>query len=116
MNRPLNRPMSRIVFAAALLFVVPVVQAADAAAGAEKAKTICAACHGADGNGVPTFPDYPKLAGQHQDYLLRALSEYKSGGRKNAIMAPMAQALTAKEIDDLAAFYSSQKGSLHVRR
>jgi len=90
--------------------------AADVAAGAEKAKTVCAACHGADGNGVATFPDYPKLAGQTRDYLEKALRDYKAGTRKNAIMAPMAQPLTAKDISNIAAFYASQQGSLHVRR
>ncbi|MFM9881782.1 MAG: c-type cytochrome [Burkholderiales bacterium] len=108
--------MIRTLMAALVLMGASVAQAADAAAGGEKAKTVCAACHGPDGNGVPTFPDYPKLAGQHQDYLLRAMREYQSGGRKNAIMAPMAQALTMKEMDDLAAFFASQKGGLHVRR
>jgi cytochrome c553 len=105
-----------ILFAGVGLALAAQVQAGDAAAGAEKAKTICAACHGADGNGVQAFPDYPKLAGQHEDYLQRTLREYKSGGRKNAIMGPMAQALTAKDISDVAAFYASQKGPLHVRR
>lgn len=108
--------MNRLLFAALALVIAPLVEAGDPVAGGEKAKTICATCHGADGNGVQSFPDYPKLAGQHQDYLLRALVEYKSGGRKNAIMAPMAQPLTAKEMQDLAAFYASQKGPLHVRR
>jgi cytochrome c553 len=106
----------RIIVAAFGLVVASHVQAGDAAAGAEKAKTVCAACHGPDGNGVPTFPDYPKLAGQHEDYLKRTLREYQSGGRKNAIMAPMAQTLTAKDVADVAAFYASQKGPLHVRR
>lgn len=90
--------------------------AGDIAAGAAKAKQVCAACHGEDGNGVQQFPDYPKLAGQHADYLLRSLRDYKNGARKNAIMAPMAQPLTVKEMQDLAAYYSSQKGSLHVKR
>ncbi len=108
--------MNRALVAALAFTVASIAQAADPVAGGEKAKTVCAVCHGPDGNGVPTFPDYPKLAGQHQDYLLRALREYQSGGRKNAIMAPMAQALTLKEMDDLAAFFASQKGGLHVRR
>ena len=108
--------MNRILFAVFAVVITPLALAGDPVAGGEKAKTICAACHGADGNGVQTFPDYPKLAGQHQDYLFQALREYKSGGRKNAIMAPMAQALTPKEMNDLAAFYASQKGSLHVRQ
>jgi cytochrome c553 len=79
---------------------------ADSAAGQAKAKEICQACHGLDGNS-PT-PDYPKLAGQYPDYLAKALRDYKSGARKNPIMAGMAGALTANDIDNLAAYYSSQ--------
>ena len=80
--------------------------AADLAAGQAKAKEICQACHGLDGNS-PT-PDYPKLAGQYPDYLAKALRDYKSGARKNPIMAGFAGALTAKDIDNLAAYYASQ--------
>lgn len=90
--------------------------AGDAAAGAEKAKTVCAACHGADGTGAPNFPDYPRLAGQHEDYLVQALKQYKSGARKNPIMGGMAQPLTAKDIEDVAAWFSSQSGPLTVIR
>lgn len=81
-----------------------------------KAKQVCAACHGADGNGVQQFPDYPKLAGQHQDYLFKALRDYKTGARKNAIMAAQAQGLSTQEMRDLARYYASQKGSLVVMR
>jgi len=81
--------------------------AANPAAGKEKSKT-CAACHGPDGNSAA--PDFPRLAGQHYDYLVKALSEYKSGERKNAIMAPLAGALSQRDIEDLASFYSRQPG------
>ncbi len=108
--------VTRFVAAAVCTFGCSAVLAADIAAGAAKAKQVCAACHGEDGNGVQQFPDYPKLGGQHADYLLRSLRDYKSGARKNAVMAPMAQALSTKEMQDLAAYYSSQKGALHVRR
>jgi cytochrome c553 len=90
--------------------------AADAAAGAEKAKAVCGACHGVDGNGVATFPDYPRLAGQHEEYLVQALKQYKSGGRKNAIMAGMAQPLSASDIENVAAWFASQTGPLKVIR
>jgi cytochrome c553 len=79
----------------------------DAAAGEQKSAT-CAACHGADGNSqAPTFP---KLAGQHADYLVHSLRQYRSGERQNAIMMPQAANLSDKDIDDLAAFYASQQG------
>jgi len=97
----------RTTLIAALLALLPALaHGADSAAGQAKAKEICQACHGLDGNS-PT-PDYPKLAGQYPDYLAKALRDYKSGARKNPIMAGMAGALTANDIDNLAAYYSSQ--------
>jgi len=92
---------------AAMFAGVTAAQAANPAAGKEKSKT-CAACHGPDGNSA--VADFPKLAGQHYDYLVKALSDYKSGERKNAIMAPLAASLTKRDIEDLAAFYSRQQG------
>ena len=82
-------------------------QAANPAAGKEKSKT-CAACHGPDGNSAAA--DFPRLAGQHYDYLVKALSDYKAGERKNAIMAPQAANLSKRDIEDLAAYYSRQAG------
>lgn len=81
--------------------------AANPSAGKEKAKT-CAACHGPDGNSAA--PDFPRLAGQHYDYLVKALSDYKAGERKNAIMAPQAANLSKRDIEDLAAYFSQQQG------
>ena len=79
---------------------------ADLAAGQAKAKEICQACHGLDGNSA--VADYPKLGGQYPDYLAKALRDYKSGARKNPIMAGFAGALTTQDIDNLAAYYASQ--------
>lgn len=81
--------------------------AADPAAGKEKSKP-CAVCHGADGNSASA--EFPRLAGQHYDYLVKALNDYKSGARKNSIMAPQASNLSIRDIADLAAFYSRQQG------
>ena len=75
----------------------------------EKAKT-CAACHAADGNS--TAPIYPRLAGQYHDYLARALHEYKSGERKNPIMAGFAATLSDAEIQGLADYYGAMPGKL----
>ena len=94
------------LFVASLALLSAPASAADAAAGQAKAKEICQACHGMDGNS-PT-PDYPKLGGQYPDYLAKALRDYKSGARKSPIMAGFAGALTAKDIDNLAAYYASQ--------
>ncbi|HUF80064.1 MAG TPA: cytochrome c [Burkholderiales bacterium] len=81
--------------------------AADPEAGQKKSQP-CAACHGPDGNSPA--PDFPKIAGQHYDYLVKTLNDYKSGLRKNAIMTPQAANLTSRDIEDLAAYYSKQKG------
>jgi len=89
--------------------------AADDAAIEKKAKEVCAACHGPDGN-TPTGPDFPRLAGQHYDYLLHSLKGYKSGARKNPIMGAQAQALTGEEMEGLAAYYSRQSGTLVTKR
>ena len=86
-------------------FIAMPVAAADLAAGQAKAKEICQACHGLDGNSQS--PDYPKLGGQYPDYLQKALRDYKSGARKNPIMAGFAGALTDKDIENLAAYYAS---------
>lgn len=97
----------------ALLFAGGEAAAADIAAGATKVKEICQACHGLDGNSQ--VPDYPKLGGQRQDYLVKALRDYKSGLRKNPIMAGMAAPLSAADIDNVAAYYASQRPVLTVK-
>ena len=61
-------------------------------------------------------PQYPNLAGQHADYLERALTDYKKGGRKNAIMAGFAAQLSAADIKALAAYYAAQKPGLETSR
>ena len=87
--------------------------AADVAAGKKKAQEVCAACHNMDG--ISTIPDYPKLAGQYSDYMAKALRDYKSGARKNAIMAGMAAGLSKKDIDDVAEYYATLPAVLQTR-
>jgi cytochrome c553 len=99
-----------IVLAAAALGA----QAADIAAGKAKAETVCAACHGADGNSQN--PQYPILAGQHPDYIQKALRDYKSGARSNAIMAGMAATLSPADVENVAAWFSSQPSKLVMKR
>jgi cytochrome c553 len=82
------------------------------AASRPKASEVCLACHGTNGVGITA--DYPTIAGQHRDYIERALHDYKKGGRKNPIMAGMAATLTPEDIQQLAAYYSSQTPSLSV--
>ncbi|MET0202959.1 MAG: cytochrome c [Casimicrobiaceae bacterium] len=74
-------------------------------AGRTKAVS-CVACHGPEG--VSAAPQWPNLAGQHENYLLQALSEYKNGGRVDIVMNPMAATLDETAIEELAAFFSSQ--------
>ena len=97
----------------ALLFGAGGAAAADINAGATKAKEVCQACHGLDGNSQ--VPDYPKLGGQQPDYLAKALRDYKSGLRKNAIMAGFASTLTVKDIENVAAYYASQPPVVAVK-
>lgn len=105
----------RAAVAAALAVLAPPALAADIAAGQAKAAQVCAACHGQDGN-TPIDPSYPRLAGQYRDYLERALLDYRSGARKNAIMASQAQPLSRTDIANLSAYYASLPGSLRVKR
>ena len=77
-----------------------------------KATEVCLACHGTNGVGITA--DYPTLSGQHRDYMERALLDYQKGGRKNAVMAGMAATLSRQDIEQLAAYYSSQKPALKV--
>ena len=80
--------------------------AGDAAAGKAKAGT-CVACHGVDG--VSAIPMYPNLKGQHAQYTVKQLKDFKSGARKDPIMAGMAMPLSDQDIEDLAAYYASLK-------
>jgi cytochrome c553 len=80
-------------------------------------KYSCAACHGADYN-KPIDPSYPKLAGQHADYLAHALVAYKRGdganGRNNAIMTGQVKPLSDKDIADIAAYLGSLPSTLTI--
>jgi cytochrome c553 len=101
------------LLAAALLASAAAAAAADVQAGAAKVKQVCQACHGLDGNSI--VPDYPKLGGQWQDYLAKALRDYKSGARKNPIMGGFAGQLSTQDIDNLAAYYAAQPPVLEVK-
>jgi cytochrome c553 len=95
------------IIGCAALLAFASAQAAEHGAGKEKSRT-CAACHGVDGNSAA--PDFPRLAGQNADYLVKAMKDYKSGLRKNPIMAPMAAPLTARDMAELAEYYAAQPG------
>jgi cytochrome c553 len=78
--------------------------AGDAAAG-KKISATCNACHGQ--NGISNMPQNPNLAGQKEAYLVTQLKAFRDGSRNNAMMSAMVRSLTDKNIDDLAAHYSS---------
>lgn len=79
----------------------------DAAKAQKIVNDVCGACHSTDGNS--TSPAYPSLAGQHPEYIAKQLSEFKSGARKNAIMAPNAAPLSHEDMLNLAAYFSAQQ-------
>jgi len=96
---------------AAYLASTALVASAPAAGAAPgKVTELCSGCHGA--NGVGVIGDYPTLAGQHADYLARALVEYQKGDRKNPIMATFAAQLSAADIKAIAGYYSEQQPPL----
>jgi cytochrome c553 len=108
--------MNRVLIAALFLALSCAAQAkGNSANGKKKAESVCAACHGLEG-AKPTTPDQPILAGQHYDYLVRALSDYKNGRRSNPIMKAFAATLSKQDIEDLAAWFASQKSNLHDQR
>lgn len=73
---------------------------------------VCVACHGKNGIGI--VAQYPTLAGQHPDYIARALQEYRTGARKNPVMAGMAAQVKDADLDTLSNYYSSLEPSLHT--
>jgi cytochrome c553 len=81
----------------------------DAAAGQAKS-ALCSTCHGADGNSELSIN--PKLAGQSANYIVKQLMDYKSGARANATMAAMVGNLSPQDMQDIAAWYSSNEVTL----
>jgi len=77
----------------------------NATTGQTKAAT-CVACHGVDGNSVN--PEWPSLAGQHSQYIVKQLKAFKGGARKSDTMAPMAMGLSEQDMEDVAAYFASQ--------
>ena len=79
----------------------------DLVKGQEKATQVCVACHTADGSrGTPANPI---LQGQHTEYLVKQLTEFKAGTRANAVMAGMAGVLNEDDMKNVAAFYASKQ-------
>ena len=80
--------------------------AGDVEAGKAKS-AICASCHGP--TGISMSPLWPNLAGQKEQYLIKQIKAFRDGTRQDPMMAPMVAALTDTDIENLAAYYSSQK-------
>ena len=95
--------------------------AADVKRGQELVtKAACAACHG-EGLNKPVAPEYPKLAGQHADYIYHALKAFKvtnnpNIGRSNAIMAGQVTQFTNKDLQDMAAYIASLPGTMVMKK
>lgn len=85
------------------------VAASSVAAGKTKSAA-CAACHGVDGNSAA--PNFPKIAGLDAQYIAKQLADFKSGARKDPLMVGMVAGLSRKDMDDLGAYFSSQKRSM----
>ena len=111
------------IFAFALPFALAAALAAPSAAdargnpqaGRAKAAQVCAACHGPEGN-KPSDATMPILAGQHYDYLVRSLTDYKISRRTNPIMKGFAAPLSRQDIEDLSAWFAAQPSPLQERR
>jgi cytochrome c553 len=117
--------MKKLIIALALgaisLTAAAAAGAADLKRGEELTKKYnCASCHGADFN-KPIDPSYPKLAGQHADYIAHALNAYKRGGdqangRSNPIMAGFAKPLSNQDMIDIGAYLQSLPSQLVVSK
>ena len=85
----------------------PLVSQGKPASTPPQAATLCVSCHGQDG--VTIAPAYPSLAGQHEDYLERAIDEYRKGGRKNPIMKGFAAQLKDEDVRAIAEYFSHEQ-------
>ena len=103
--------MTRVLMGLLAAALTVGVHAADIEAGKKKAAEVCAACHGADGNSQSV--DFPRIAGQHADYMRKALRDYKSGARKDPVMAGFANQLSVQDIENVSAYFATQKGVQH---
>lgn len=104
------KQLNTLVLTMLILSALPTMAAEETNATEKTVQTICAACHGVDGNSAIT--QNPKLAGQLPEYLLKQLTNFKEGKRANAVMAGMVANLTPDDMKNLADYYSAQKITL----
>ncbi len=102
------KQLIKMVFAVVLIAAsTSVLAVGDIEAGKQKS-TACAACHGV--YGVSASAMFPTIAGQHADYMVKALKAYKSGERNNPIMQGSVAGLSDEDMVNLAAYFASQAG------
>ena len=96
-----------------LSFAPTLVFAAGNAAQGENKSAICHACHGADGKS--TQPIYPNLGGQQQNYLTKALQDFRDGTRQDPVMDGFTANLSDTDIENIASWYASQQGLAEIK-
>jgi len=106
----MKRAITLLSFGAILAFASSQLLATGNAENGKQKAATCFACHGTDGNAVD--PQYPRLAGQYNLYLQRALHEYKDGQRDNPIMKGMVATLSDQDIEDVATYFSGLPSKL----
>jgi len=97
---------SAAALAAALALALPPALGGDPAAAGRAKAVQCQACHGLD-DGLAKIPQAPHLAGQNEAYLVKALRDYRSGARKDPMMSVVAAGLSDRDMEELAAYFSS---------
>ena len=106
--------IKRIAVVVAACALAGNVLAAGNAEGGKALSVACGACHGADGNSLA--PTFPKLAGQHESYLLKQLKDIKSGARSVPTMAGQLDAMSEQDLADIAAYYAAQAATPGVAK
>jgi cytochrome c553 len=106
------RPTTNLLFAALLAAMAAPTTAADLARAEEIVQGKCFICHGAEGES--SSPVFPRLAGQHAQYVARQLADYKSGKRISSTMRPMVEDLNEADFKALGAYFESRKPLKHA--
>jgi cytochrome c553 len=108
-GEPMTLLKSMLTLAAAMAMLP--VQAADLARAEEIVQGKCFICHGAEGES--SSPVFPRLAGQHAQYVARQLADYKSGKRISSTMRPMVEDLNEADFKALGAYFETRKPQAH---
>jgi cytochrome c553 len=111
MERPVIKPLSRVAISTALILTWPAAHAADGQkiftqGGQNPAAMACLGCHGADGKGIAAA-GFPRLAGLPAGYLNKQLGDFRKGSRKQAVMEPLAKALSEEEAKAVSAYLAN---------